>query len=451
MRVRLRFEKAPGYPMRPRSFAASLGVHSAIVMLLVSVSSLQPQEIITREEVFRPQNHKIVFYDFRRKPPEVRPLKKVGKATAPLGAEVSKKTIVATSPKALSKEQLIWTPTPKIELPHDLPLPNLIASVKTAPPPEEPKPVPEALPAPKPPPRAFVPPAPHPKLPLPAPVVLPSPDLPDVSLASAISLPKASTASILSRLVAAAPAPLAKPGNDKVDVAVASLHPVPAEKQVPEGARGAKFSEAPEKGRAASGDINRAAVNVPNLTMHEDKTSVVVPAPKPTRTIVYAEKVRSIPLPTLSVPLRPAARTIPRALDLRFQGRSVYTMVVPIENLPAYSGDWIVWFAEHDQKPGVAPLVRAPLPYRKFELIDTPVSSARTEQRIQIAAVVRKDGQLEDIAVLTKAAPGVTRAALEDLASWEFKPATRDGAPIAVDVVIEIPFSFPQALATRTQ
>jgi hypothetical protein len=437
--------------MRPKSFAASLGVHSAIVTLLVSVSSLQPQEIITREEVFRPQDHKIIFYDFRRKTPEVRPLKKVGKANAPHGAEVSEKTIIATSPKARSKEQLIWTPAPKIEIPHDLPIPNLIASVKTAPPPEEPKPVPEPQPAPKPPPRAFIPPAPKPKLPLPAPVQLSSSDLPSASPISAMSLPNASMAPILSTLVVAAPAPVAKPGEDKVDVAVASLHPVPSESEVPEGARGAKFSQAPEKGRAASGDVDRASVTVPNLTMHEEKKSVVVPVPKPTRTIVYAERIRSIPSSTLSVPLRPAARTIPRALELRFQGRSVYTMVVPIENLPAYSGDWIVWFAEHDQKLGTAPLVRAPLPYRKFELIDTPVSSARTEQRIQIAAVVKQDGQLEDIAVLTKAAPGVTRAALEDLASWEFKPASRDGAPITVDVVIEIPFSFPQVLATRTQ
>jgi outer membrane biosynthesis protein TonB len=84
-----------------------------------------------------------------------------------------------------------------------------------------------------------------------------------------------------------------------------------------------------------------------------------------------------------------------------------------------------------------------------MERVEPPVAGARTELRIQIAAVVRSDGRLEDIVVLTKSTPAITSAAVEDLASWEFKPASRDGAPIAADVVLEIPFSFSPQLATR--
>ncbi len=86
---------------------------------------------------------------------------------------------------------------------------------------------------------------------------------------------------------------------------------------------------------------------MPDLSIREDRSKVEPPHVDPSRkAVLYAEKVRSIPVTTLSVPLRPASRTIPREIDARFQGRLVYTMVVPIENLPDYSGDWILWFAE---------------------------------------------------------------------------------------------------------
>jgi hypothetical protein len=38
---------------------------------------------------------------------------------------------------------------------------------------------------------------------------------------------------------------------------------------------------------------------------------------------------------------------------------------------------------------------------------------------------------------------------IQDLASWEFKPATRDGAAVDVDVVLEIPFSLPPEIASH--
>jgi hypothetical protein len=116
----------------------------------------------------------------------------------------------------------------------------------------------------------------------------------------------------------------------------------------------------------------------------------------------------------------------------------VYTFVVPIENFPAYSGDWIIWFAERDPKPGNAPLVRAPLPYRKMELVKPP--GARTEQRVQLAGILKQDGRLDGLQPVSRVSAAIAAAALEDLASWEFKPASRDNLPVDVDVVIEVPF-----------
>jgi hypothetical protein len=124
-------------------------------------------------------------------------------------------------------------------------------------------------------------------------------------------------------------------------------------------------------------------------------------------------------------------------------------MVVPIENLPAYSGDWIVWFAERQPTPGENPLMRAPLPYRKMEPVDQKVAGNPTVERAQISAVLEKDGRLGKIAVATKAGSDTEQAIIQDLESWEFKPATRDGLPIDVEIVIEITFNLPASIAKR--
>jgi len=248
----------------------------------------------------------------------------------------------------------------------------------------------------------------------------------------------------------APPGPVTTAGNAKVDIAIAGLHP--ADKlngPLPNGARPGEFSKAPIVGETATGEV-KGGLSVPDLSIREDRTKVEPPHVEPARkTLLYAEKIRSIPVTTLSVPLRPASRTIPRQIDARFQGRLVYTMVVPIENLPDYSGDWILWFAEQQPKPGDSPLMRAPIPLRKFEPVETLVPSARTEFRIQLAAVIRKDGKIDGISLLRNTGAAFAQAVIQDVASWEFKPATRDGTAVDVDVILEIPFSFSSEIAKR--
>ncbi len=240
----------------------------------------------------------------------------------------------------------------------------------------------------------------------------------------------------------------------RADIAIASLHPSEnANASVPNGDRAGSFSKAPETGPPSSGDIGKSgAIAIPDLTVREAKPARPAPDRTRTRAVLYSEKVRSIPAATLSVPLRPSSRTIPRAVDARFQGRNVYTMVVPIENLPTYAGDWIIWFAERQPMAGNTPLMRAPLPYRKMEPVDQPASGSPGQARVQIAAVLDKDGRLDKITpMLAKPATMTEQAVMQDLDSWEFKPATRDGVPVDVEVVIEIPYNLAIAVVKRVQ
>lgn len=481
-----------GYRVRPASFAASFGLHALVVAILFLNPIRKPTEPTLYEAVIQPQAHKIIFYDFRKKLPEVAAARKIGRFLKPKGTELSNKTMIAASPKAKSALQFIWQPLPKIEIPRDVPLPNLIARTSTAlpPPPAPPKPAPR---------KAFVPPpqarpthAPVPPTMLDAPLPVASSayrtrSTPRDTLA-ALKLPKTfmpppppaqSPRPSGVRLMDAPAAPLtangtrgvqptlpegwgapspaagiappsnaplgttASSGNANADIAIAGLHPAGGlNGPLPDGARPGRFAKAPELGEPAGGE-GAGALTVPDLSIHEEKSQPALPAAVSRKTVFYAETVRNIPISTLSVPLRPSSRTIPAAIDARFQGRSVYTMVVPIENLSAYAGDWILWFAERDPKPGDAPSMYAPVPFRKLEPLRAILAGNRVENWVQVSAIIKRDGTVDRISLLPSASPAVAQAVIQDLQSWEFKPATRDGTPVDVDAVFEIPFNLP--------
>jgi hypothetical protein len=234
------------------------------------------------------------------------------------------------------------------------------------------------------------------------------------------------------------PAPPAA-GNEQANIAVASINPA-AGKQLPNRSRAGEFSVAPVTGEPSSGAAAPGALTVPNLTVREPAPAKAQPAKS--QTVVYAEKVRASSTTTFAVPLRPANRSIPRAVDARFPGRSVYAVVIPIENLPAYGGDWILWFAEATPEPGQTPSVRAPIPYRKIEMLEQ--SREAKDSRLQISATLGVDGKLTDVKVLSPVSAAVQAIAVEDLSSWEWKPATRNSVPIAIETVFEISFRLPQ-------
>ena len=59
---------------------------------------------------------------------------------------------------------------------------------------------------------------------------------------------------------------------------------------------------------------------------------------------------------------------------------------------------------------------------------------------VQVSAIIGKDGKVGGIAPVLGRNPIVAARAAEDLANWEFRPAIRNGEPVEVEVVIEIPF-----------
>lgn len=227
-------------------------------------------------------------------------------------------------------------------------------------------------------------------------------------------------------------------GNEQANLAIASVNPAPAA-AVPVSSRAGQFSVAPVSGEPASGAANAGALTVPNLTVREP--AVVKPSSK-SNTLVYTERVRPSYSSVFTVPLRPAGRTLPKSVEPHFVGRSVYAVVIPFENFPAYGTDWILWFAEAAPAQGAAPSLRPPVPTRKIELVEKSRESSDT--RVQISASLSSDGRLSNVRVLSAVSAAVQALAIEDISSWEWKPATRNNAAISIEAVFEIPFRLAE-------
>ena len=482
-----------GYRIQPTSFIFSILFHVVVVTGLLFLPNVSPDSQADKkpiyEQLVQPEAKKIVWYTPPKKElPDVSAQQRIGTFPQPRAPKKSQIAIIATAPKPKSVKQFIWQPVPKIQIHEDVPAPNLIARAAMAipaPPPlrkfQPPKiqpvtrgvkaPVPNiSLPAPngdvskalqantqpveilKP--KFFVPPPPsqHPNLVIPVQTSdVPLPNANITGTAGARSpLPEGIGEPSFSNGAPpppnAPPGPANQAGNGKVDIAVVGLHPND-KGAVPDGSRPGQFAQAPNVGEIATGEV-KGGFGVPNLTIHNGGT--LVPPPKveePRKVILYSDRLRSLPVATLSVPLKPASRTIPPSIEGRFRGRDVFTMVIPIENMKDYSSDWIIWFAQRGAA-GQALNIRAPIPLRKFESVEPVPPGARTDVRVQLAGVITKDGKLEVQALLrSNLAPALESAVLRDIESWEFKPATRDGMPVDVDIVLEIPFSLPPQIA----
>ncbi len=66
--------------------------------------------------------------------------------------------------------------------------------------------------------------------------------------------------------------------------------------------------------------------------------------------------------------------------------------------------------------------------------------AARIQGTVLLNLVVRADGTAGSISVLRSLEPSLDAKAIEAVSRWKFKPAMKDGKPVAVQSTIEISF-----------
>jgi TonB family protein len=247
-------------------------------------------------------------------------------------------------------------------------------------------------------------------------------------------------------LTAAAPSP--------ATLAIVGLNPTTrTDVPPPPGSHDAGFSAGPElhpKGASETPSEN-AAVNVPGLVarggaggVKENPGSLMsVFAPLAARRM--PTDVAAAPHGTTPAPARhpgPQAAHVSSAPDPRLDGRYIYTMALEMPNVTSYSGSWIIWFADRDPVTRTVVVdLSPPIPTRK---VDPKYIQTAVEEKVQgvvrVSAVIRRDGHVQLVQLLQHLDDRLDRSAQEALAKWEFEPAMRDGLPVDVDAVFEIPF-----------
>jgi protein TonB len=85
--------------------------------------------------------------------------------------------------------------------------------------------------------------------------------------------------------------------------------------------------------------------------------------------------------------------------------------------------------------------MRAPSPIRKVDPKYVAAAAAEGVQGVvRLGAVIRRDGRVEAVKLLRHLDDRLDASAMESLAKWRFEPAQRNGSPVDVDAVFEIPF-----------
>ncbi len=446
---------------RWRALTLSLVLHVGVIGFIVWVDAAFPPQTAPFYEIAatpdQPRHDpKIIWYDFRKKLPEITPEHRFGPAKTPQGEQDPTQTLITVSPKAPSTKQLIRQPDHPEPLPADLPAPNLVA-VKV-----------------KLPPKAFVPPPKAPSQPKAAvtKVIDSQSSLDTAKLQTGSALGAIATLQKLPPKPFVAPTAEASPGRiaAHVDAPTASsfdvqANPVsglqgviiglnPGTALPPPGSRSAQIAKAPEAGTPSSGIPLASATAVPSVLSRGKPGELPAPVPVPAAPIPERGIPKEVVLPgvnrSVSAPLRPSSRVIPATVEARFAHRDVYTLVIPGPALQGYGGDWVMWFAERNPpEMSSGPRILAPIPARKFSAAaaNTDGSGIPVSATFQFAASIDKAGHIGSVVVLRGSAdPALRLRVVEEMGSWEFKPALRNGEPVEADVVVEIPFRLPPGL-----
>ena len=146
---------------------------------------------------------------------------------------------------------------------------------------------------------------------------------------------------------------------------------------------------------------------------------------------------------------RPAATPPPPALPEDpdrsieqhvFGSKRYYSLIMNMPNLTSATGSWIIRFAELKQSDDKSALT-APVVTTKVDPAYPPdVLRDHVEGTVTLYAIIRTDGSVDAVRVLNSLDPRLDENAMHALSLWHFRPGIKNGEPVAVEAVVQIPF-----------
>ena len=130
-----------------------------------------------------------------------------------------------------------------------------------------------------------------------------------------------------------------------------------------------------------------------------------------------------------------------RSIEQRvFGSKRYYKLVMNMPNLTSVTGSWIIHFAELKPSEDKVAL-SAPVATMKVDPAYPPdVLRDKVEGTVTLYAVIRADGSVDDIKVLDSLDSRLDETAVRALSRWRFRPGTKNGEPVALEAVVEVPF-----------
>lgn len=131
-----------------------------------------------------------------------------------------------------------------------------------------------------------------------------------------------------------------------------------------------------------------------------------------------------------------------QAPDPFFGQRRVYTSLVNMPNLSSRSGSWVLRFAEPAGQQGIGEL-STPQVVRKVDpSYEAGAQRDGVEGLVTLAARVQMDGSIAGVRVVRGLDPRLDLSAISAFTQWRFVPAMRDGRPVELEVLVQIPFAI---------
>ena len=123
-----------------------------------------------------------------------------------------------------------------------------------------------------------------------------------------------------------------------------------------------------------------------------------------------------------------------------FGGKRFYSMTSNTPNLNSSTGSWVIRFAELKAGKQAGELSAPDAIQKSDPGYPIALMRANVQGTVTLYAIIHSDGTVGDIRVLTSPDDRLDALAKSALARWKFRPATKDGQPVALEAVVMIPF-----------
>jgi TonB family protein len=139
-------------------------------------------------------------------------------------------------------------------------------------------------------------------------------------------------------------------------------------------------------------------------------------------------------------PSTPASAPPSKIESQVFGSRKSYAMLLNMPNLTSAVGSWVVRYAEltptHDKSD-----ISAPVALNKVDPAYPPdLIRDRVQGTVVLYAVIRANGTVDSVRVLDSVDQRLDQSAISALTRWRFRPGTKQGVPVDVEAVVQVPF-----------